>query len=250
MIWKRTWVGFCKIDSVRCVRCVFPTSCNAKISSCGWSRWAKVKEDKLHELPHVAFLTNKYGEAKQKWRKHDMNTTWTRPEHDMNTTCAEMAGKSADVWTMAQYGNVWHIKYGRIWSNELYLSWRYSAAGQSHKEQYGSLVFLGLPKNFIGAFFEGPRACSFLLARGGGTLKPSDWLGQQLLYLFWLPIWNSFDNKKIRKWALVSGNLRSFCISCLKFDSVFRRNAGIALSNRSRETWPVGNPFFMLAGCS
>lgn len=164
-------------------RCVFPTSCNAKISSCGWSRWAKVKEDKLHELPHVAFLTNKYGEAKQKWRKHDMNTTWTRHEHDMNTTCAEMAGKCADVWTMAQYGNVWHIKYGRIRSNELYLSWRYSAAGQSHKEQYGSLVFLGLQKNFIGAFFEGPRACSFLLARGGGTLKPSDWLGQQLLFI-------------------------------------------------------------------
>ena len=26
----------------------------------------EVKEDKLHELPHVAFLTNKYGEAKQK----------------------------------------------------------------------------------------------------------------------------------------------------------------------------------------
>lgn len=179
MIWKWTWVGFGKIDSVRCADAFFQHLATRKSARVGGHA-----EPRLRRTSFTSFPTwRSWPTNMERRNKNDENTTWTRHEHVMNTTCAEMAGKCADVWTMAQYGNVWHIKYGRIRSNELYLSWRYSAAGQSHKEQYGSLVFLGLPKNFIGAFFEGPRACSFLLARGGGTLKPSDWLGQQLLFI-------------------------------------------------------------------
>ena len=204
-------------------RCVFPTSCNAKISSCGWSRWAKVKEDKLHELPHVAFLTNKYGEAKQKWRKHDMNTTWTWHEHDMCRNGREMCRR-------VNNGTVWQCMAHQIWSNTVkwivFVVKIFSCGTESQGTIRKSSLF-GSPEEFYRCVFRRAKGVLILACQGRRYFEAERLVRTAIIIYFDCRFETALTTKQFRKWALVSGNLRSFCISCLKFDQFVEETPGL-----------------------
>ena len=176
--------------------------------------------------------------------EHDMNTTWTWHEHDMCRNGREMCRR-------VNNGTVWQCMAHQIWSNTVkwivFVVKIFSCGTESQGTIRKSSLF-GSPEEFYRCVFRRAKGVLILACQGRRYFEAERLVRTAIIIYFDCRFETALTTKQFRTWALVSGNLRSFCISCLKFDPVFRRNAGIALSNRSQETWPVGNLFFMLAG--
>ena len=115
MIWKWTWVGFGKIDSVRCADAFFQHLATRKSARVGGHA-----EPRLRRTNFTSFPTwRSWPTNMERRNKNDENTTWTRHEHDMNMTWTRHVQKwqgnvqTCEQWhSMAMYGTSNMVEYG------------------------------------------------------------------------------------------------------------------------------------------